>query len=239
MSLPVQAQFSQPIEPSITEEESMKQGGSLPAVPLLSPSEHRMARSPEVLTPDEDAAKRELIPKRPRRAIERRPILRTDPQPAHNKLSYALNEREHGTLDPRNLYTPTIARSVPAVRTLLEEGTPKQQVEVDKDGVLRKDTLVSQERQQITVNPDLSTSVFVTSGPQQKDSWGIPFAIEWIRTDKLSFQRTRHLRNPWNHDREVKVSRDGTELEPSVGEALIAEWEKLRTLSPPPIAEDL
>lgn len=41
-----------------------------------------------------------------------------------------------------------------------------------------------------------------------------PFRIQWIKVAPLSFSRTRHLRNPWNGDREVKVSRDGTEVEP-------------------------
>ncbi|KAH9847928.1 YT521-B-like domain-containing protein [Lenzites betulinus] len=57
--------------------------------------------------------------------------------------------------------------------------------------------------------------------------WGEPFKVEWVRSDRLPFTRTRHLRNPWNHDKEVKVSRDGTELEPAVGQALLEEWEKL------------
>ncbi|EMD39790.1 hypothetical protein CERSUDRAFT_112057 [Gelatoporia subvermispora B] len=56
--------------------------------------------------------------------------------------------------------------------------------------------------------------------------WGSSFKVEWIRTHRLPFHRTRHLRNPWNHDREVKVSRDGTELEPSVGQALLEEWDR-------------
>lgn len=72
--------------------------------------------------------------------------------------------------------------------------------------------------------------------------WGQNFRIEWLSTQRLPFFRTRHLRNPWNHDREVKVSRDGTELEPSVGQALIDEWAKLAEppqadgeANPPPI----
>jgi hypothetical protein len=63
------------------------------------------------------------------------------------------------------------------------------------------------------------------------DVWGRPFRIEWIRTTHLPFFRTRHLRNPWNHGREVKVSRDGTELEPDIGRQLLEEWDK-STLSP-------
>ena len=65
-----------------------------------------------------------------------------------------------------------------------------------------------------------------------KDSsevWGRPFHVDWIRTTPLSFFRTRNLRNPWNHGREVKVSRDGTELEPNIGRQLLEEWDK-----PPP-----
>lgn len=52
-------------------------------------------------------------------------------------------------------------------------------------------------------------------------SWGKPFRIEWVSTNRLPFYRTRGLRNPWNANREVKIARDGTELEPSVGERLV------------------
>lgn len=68
------------------------------------------------------------------------------------------------------------------------------------------------------------------------NSWGESFRVEWVCTERLPFFRIRHLRNPWNHDREVKVSRDGTELEPSVGQRLIEEWHNLATAtveSPP------
>jgi hypothetical protein len=65
------------------------------------------------------------------------------------------------------------------------------------------------------------------SAKGQEPSWGDSFAVEWISTERVPFHRTRHLRNPWNHDREVKVSRDGTELEPSVGKRLLDEWDKL------------
>lgn len=59
------------------------------------------------------------------------------------------------------------------------------------------------------------------------ESWGDCFAVEWISTRKVPFNRTRQIRNPWNHDREVKVSRDGTELEPTVGQKLLDDWFKL------------
>lgn len=68
-----------------------------------------------------------------------------------------------------------------------------------------------------------------------REGWGESFKIEWLCTERLPFFRTRHLRNPWNHDREIKVSRDGTELEPSVGQTLLDEW---KTLSAEPVDEE-
>jgi len=62
---------------------------------------------------------------------------------------------------------------------------------------------------------------------EEPPTWGEPFRLEWIKAERLPFYRTRHLRNPWNHDREIKVSRDGTELEPSVGQALLEEWDRV------------
>jgi hypothetical protein len=52
-------------------------------------------------------------------------------------------------------------------------------------------------------------------------AWGKPFKVEWMSTNRLPFYRTRGLRNPWNANREVKIARDGTELETGVGKRLI------------------
>ncbi|RFU25473.1 hypothetical protein B7463_g10864, partial [Scytalidium lignicola] len=59
-----------------------------------------------------------------------------------------------------------------------------------------------------------------SSSPTQ--TWGKPFKVEWISTTRLPFYRTRGLRNPWNSNREVKIARDGTELETSIGRRLLA-----------------
>ncbi|KAK9473103.1 YT521-B-like domain-containing protein [Dipodascopsis tothii] len=53
-------------------------------------------------------------------------------------------------------------------------------------------------------------------------SWGTPFRIQWLSTTKVPFYRTRGLKNPWNANRDIKIARDGTELEPGVGKRLIA-----------------
>lgn len=66
-------------------------------------------------------------------------------------------------------------------------------------------------------------------GNDEHQAWGQPFKVEWLCTDRLPFYSTRHLRNPWNQDREIKVSRDGTEVEPGVGQQLLEQW---RTLAP-------
>ncbi|KAK3362835.1 YT521-B-like domain-containing protein [Lasiosphaeria hispida] len=59
-----------------------------------------------------------------------------------------------------------------------------------------------------------------SAGGESK-AWGKPFRLEWLSTARLPFYRTRGLRNPWNSNREVKIARDGTELEPSVGRRLM------------------
>lgn len=58
--------------------------------------------------------------------------------------------------------------------------------------------------------------------------WGKPFRLEWLSTARFPFYRTRGLRNPWNSNREVKIARDGTELEPSVGRLLIGMFNRNR-----------
>lgn len=74
-------------------------------------------------------------------------------------------------------------------------------------------------------------------GSKGEKKWGNPFKVEWIkwyatsslklmaRDASLQFQRTRTLRNPWNGNREIKISRDGTEIEPTVGARLLKEFE--------------
>lgn len=52
-------------------------------------------------------------------------------------------------------------------------------------------------------------------------AWCKPFQVIWISTTRLSFHRTRGLRNPWNSNREVKIARDGTELETAIGMRLL------------------
>ncbi|KFY83175.1 hypothetical protein V498_08250, partial [Pseudogymnoascus sp. VKM F-4517 (FW-2822)] len=52
-------------------------------------------------------------------------------------------------------------------------------------------------------------------------AWGRPFSVEWESTRRVPFFRTRGLKNAWNAGREVKIARDGTEIETRVGRRLI------------------
>jgi hypothetical protein len=67
---------------------------------------------------------------------------------------------------------------------------------------------------------------------------GRPFKIEWISTARLPFYRTRGLRNPWNANREVKIARDGTELEPSIGKRLVQMFHRPAHVAPRPMQAD-
>lgn len=68
----------------------------------------------------------------------------------------------------------------------------------------------------------------------EQESFGKPFKIKWLSTERLPFYRTRGLRNPWNANREVKIARDGTELEPGVGRRLVGMFHRPQALGPSP-----
>ncbi|KHN95368.1 YTH domain protein [Metarhizium album ARSEF 1941] len=79
-----------------------------------------------------------------------------------------------------------------------------------------------------------STSDNANGTDDETKVWGKPFKLEWLSTNRLPFFRTRGLRNPWNSNREVKIARDGTEIEPSVGRRLIGLFN--RAQNPPMVA---
>lgn len=78
-----------------------------------------------------------------------------------------------------------------------------------------------------------ASSVQSESGRTEAKAWGKPFKLEWLSTVRLPFYRARGLRNPWNSNREVKIARDGTELEPSVGRRLIGLFNRVHSPVPP------
>lgn len=88
---------------------------------------------------------------------------------------------------------------------------------------VRDENMEGQEADETTptvADQDDASSGPDNGGPESK-TWGKPFKLEWLCTNRLPFYRCRGLRNPWNSNREVKIARDGTELEPSTGRRLI------------------
>lgn len=55
------------------------------------------------------------------------------------------------------------------------------------------------------------------------NNWTVPFKIQWMSPPgkTVPFYMVRHLKNPYNKNQPVKIARDGTEIEPSVGKQII------------------
>ncbi|KAI9660861.1 MAG: hypothetical protein M1829_006426 [Trizodia sp. TS-e1964] len=99
-------------------------------------------------------------------------------------------------------------------------------------GHVNKDGNVEEEGEAIGDKSDAEGDYDGTPGDQSSldtKVWGKPFRVQWISTNRLPFYRTRGLRNALNVNREVKIARDGTELETVVGKKLIQMFQR-----PPP-----
>ena len=175
------------------ETESRARGGSEPIRPsyFLTPSQTRItASSPSELTPAEE--------------YDFSPDHRSNTDPTRLRANRPASPRAM-TLDPKQVQ-PNYFPPVPIAAQSAETQADVQQVlggssrpaQGGDDGVLRKDTALSPGEK-----------------PEVVDETGVSFKIDWVKVGRLPFNSTRHLRNPWNADREVKVSRDGTEVEPS------------------------
>lgn len=64
-------------------------------------------------------------------------------------------------------------------------------------------------------------SVEPAGAGSEPQAWGKPFQLVWVATSKVPFYRTRGMRNPLNANRDIKIARDGTEVDPAVGQRLI------------------
>ncbi|KAG2117752.1 YT521-B-like domain-containing protein [Suillus clintonianus] len=102
-------------------------------------------------------------------------------------------------------------------------GSALQAVEEENNSISSDDGDAGEEQLKDDAMPSMTKNV----GDEEQQGWGQAFKVEWLCTDRLPFHCTRHLRNPWNHDREIKISRDGTEVEPGVGQQLLEQWQTL------------
>ncbi|XP_038072672.1 3'-5' RNA helicase YTHDC2-like isoform X2 [Patiria miniata] len=53
---------------------------------------------------------------------------------------------------------------------------------------------------------------------------GGEFGVQWVKRANVSFGQTRSMLNAWNDNQRVQLSRDGQELDPSLGESLLQLW---------------
>ncbi|KAI1176868.1 hypothetical protein F4777DRAFT_236646 [Nemania sp. FL0916] len=83
-----------------------------------------------------------------------------------------------------------------------------------------------------TISDDSESARSAHEGETGTRAWGKPFKLKWLSTTRLPFYRTRGLRNPWNANREVKIARDGTELEPTAGRKLIGLFNRAQSPAP-------
>ena len=148
-------------------------------------------------------------------------IVPADAQQLRPILPILLNQSDHHfKSDSSALLRAAGQESLPNV-PLLDQG-PLELVQkhnkLSHKPLMEPDLGVRKRKEKVTEDPD----GIQDNGPV----WGKSFKVEWVQTNHLPFYRTRQLRNPWNRDREVKVSRDGTELEPTIGQALLEEWDK-------------
>ena len=56
------------------------------------------------------------------------------------------------------------------------------------------------------------------------NSLGGIFRLQWVCKDDLEFSKCQDVSNPWNDHKPVKISRDGQELPPAIGEKLCRIW---------------
>lgn len=101
------------------------------------------------------------------------------------------------------------------------ENIPKGQIIDDSERGTMFWEIHEQEGQGGSGDESESSAKDSDDGDEDLQTWGKPFHLRWLSTIRLPFYRTRGIRNPWNSNREVKIARDGTELETSIGRRLV------------------
>lgn len=65
-----------------------------------------------------------------------------------------------------------------------------------------------------------------TTPPRSHKQLSNMIRVEWLQTASLPFSAVKHMRNPWNDNKSLRVARDGTEIAVDVGKELLLLWEK-------------
>ncbi|GAA95421.1 uncharacterized protein L969DRAFT_92556 [Mixia osmundae IAM 14324] len=73
----------------------------------------------------------------------------------------------------------------------------------------------------LVISPEKDEPVHRKAADQLSPEPSRYFALEWVAVRPLSFASTKHLKNAFNRNKEAKIGRDGTELDPLLGDALL------------------
>ncbi|GAA6059146.1 hypothetical protein JCM10212_003893 [Sporobolomyces blumeae] len=194
---------------------------------LFSPSEHRLAQaSPSNITPSP-------APSRSQQSEQKHggsyPMRLPSEIEAEARHEMAIEQERMAFVTRTNLHLPpNVAEAAKRAVTYdsAAAGSAKRG-NAEKDevppGTLR-DAIrqLNADKPAVARDDDEETRRPARSG--SSSTWGTPFTVDWIKVCRLPFARTRHIRNSFNGNREVKVSRDGTEVEPAAGQALLDEF---------------
>ncbi|KAL5604047.1 hypothetical protein BROUX41_002039 [Berkeleyomyces rouxiae] len=83
-----------------------------------------------------------------------------------------------------------------------------------------------------SINDQADSSISVHDSMDETKAFGKPFKLDWLSTAKVPFHHTKGILNAWNGNRDVKIARDGTEIEPSAGFKLLALFERVGASCP-------
>lgn len=136
------------------------------------------------------------------------------------------DEGEHGRVDPGHDAGDSTDAKHPPFRTQLETDSPSSTTTETAQAIGARSLTAPQSETAVqrTMLPSAAVASPATTAASVYDTPGPPrtFRIEWRSTASVPFARTRGLRNTWNAGKEVKIARDGTELETGLGRELIA-----------------
>lgn len=137
---------------------------------------------------------------------------------------------------PRSIPTPA-TEFAPKGRIIDDSarGTIFWEADQDEDDLALGTDADAKEAEAKEAIPDTTEELDDPTSSGDVQTFGKPFKIEWITTNRLPFYRTRGLRNPWNANREVKIARDGTELETGVGRKLVQMFQRSAMELIPPV----
>ncbi|KAG9026131.1 hypothetical protein FRB95_009366 [Tulasnella sp. JGI-2019a] len=182
-----------------------------------------IAASPAAIPPEEQAD----APSPTAHTSDQRQTAPAELGPHHKRVTYSVKPVAGDTIGPTGKQQAAKPRLDPSAPFRAMKNPPSIPEE-ERQLVTEEDVIFRAENEGSSLPREDATSAAQPNADERlPGTWGTAFKVQWIKTSRLPFNRVRHLRNRWNYDREVKVSRDGTELEPTTGDGLLREWDRL------------